>query len=158
VCCLFCIHEHPKAIGDRSTLAVLLALATVGYPVSVPLGENTRYDAVIDEGTRLARVQIKTGRLRLGAVRFSVCSTYGHHRNPGTCRRPYHGQVDYFAVYCPETSRIYLIPIEDLAVRTNGALRVDPPRNGQHLRIRMAADYEIGRVAATAKPGGPADA
>jgi hypothetical protein len=61
-------------------------------------------------------------------------------------------------VYCPETSGIYLLPIEDLAVRTNGALRVDPPRNDQQLRIRVTADYEIGRVAATAKPGGPAGA
>jgi hypothetical protein len=150
--------EHPKDVGDRSTLAVLLALVTAGYRVLVPVGENTRYDAVIDEGIRLARVQIKTGRLRLGAVRFNVCSTYGHHRNPATCRRPYHGQIDYFAVYCPETTGVYLVPIEDLPVRTNGALRVEPPRNGQHLRIRMAADYEICRVAATAEPGAPADA
>ncbi len=28
-----------------------------------------------------------------------------------------------------------------------GALRVDPPRNNQLQRIRLAADYEIGRVA-----------
>jgi hypothetical protein len=93
-------------------------------------------------------------------------SSYGHHRNPATHRRAYHGQIDYFAVYCPETSGVYLVPIEDLAVRVQGALRVDPPRNGQHLRIRMAVDYEIGRVAversdartATATPGEPADA
>jgi hypothetical protein len=152
------VHDHPKAIGDRSTLAVLLALASAGYPVLLPFGENTRYDAVIDEGVRLARVQIKTGRLRLGAIRFNVCSNYGHHRNPGKSRRPYHGEIEYFAVYCPETTGVYLVPIEDLSVRAQGALRVDPSRNGQARRIRKAADYEIGRVAATAKPGEPADA
>jgi hypothetical protein len=140
--------EHPKDIGDRSTLAVLLALSRAGYPVLLPFGENTRYDAVIDEGTRLARIQIKTGRLRLGAVRFAACSTYGHHANPAVVRRPYVGEVDYFAVYCPETTGVYLIPIEELNLRRQGSLRVDPPRNNQRIGIRLAVDYEIGRVLA----------
>jgi hypothetical protein len=138
--------EHPKAIGDRSTLAVLLALTAAGYPILLPFGENTRYDAVIDEDGGLARVQIKTGRLRLGAVRFNVCSCYGHHRNPATHRRDYRGQVDLFAVYCPETAGVYLVPIADINVQTSCALRVDPPRNNQRDGVRYAAPYEIGRI------------
>jgi hypothetical protein len=138
---------HPKDIGDRSTLAVLLTLADAGYPVLLPFGENTRYDVVIDEGERLSRVQIKTGRLRGGAVLFAACSCYGHHRNPATARRSYNGQVDYFAVYCAETTGVYLIPIEELGVRVQCALRIDPPRNNQNLGVRWAAKYEIGRVA-----------
>jgi hypothetical protein len=144
--------EHPKAIGDRTTLAVMLALERAGYDLLVPFGENTRYDLVIDDGATLARVQCKTGRLRDGAVRFAVCSTYGHHMRPGDSRRHYHGQVDYFAIFCPETAGVYLVPISDLPVRVQGALRVDAPRNGQRRRIRLAADYEIGRVALTPQP------
>jgi hypothetical protein len=102
---------------------------------------------VIDENGRLARVQIKTGRLRLGAVRFAVCSAYGHHRNPATHRRSYHGEVDYFGVYCPETAGVYVIPIGAIDVRCQCALRVHPPRNNQHEGVRYAAPFEIGRVA-----------
>jgi hypothetical protein len=43
--------EHPKAVGDRSTLAVMLALQGAGFAVLLPFGENTRYDFVIDLGT-----------------------------------------------------------------------------------------------------------
>jgi hypothetical protein len=74
--------EHPKAVGDRSTLAVMLALREVGFAIYVPFGENTRCDLIIDDGIRLARVQCKTGRLRQGAVRFKTCSSYAHHPNP----------------------------------------------------------------------------
>ena len=74
--------EHPKAIGDHTTLAVMLALQANSTPFFLPFGENTRCDVVIDEGWRLARVQCKTGRLRQGAVRFKVCSVYAHHPNP----------------------------------------------------------------------------
>jgi PD-(D/E)XK nuclease superfamily protein len=139
--------EHPKAIGDRTTLAVMLALQAVGYGVLVPFGENTRYDLVIEDGDTLARVQCKTGRLRNGAVVFRPCSTYGHHPNPREVRRHYLGQIEYFAVHCPETAGVYLIPIAELENRNSAALRIDPPRNSQQRRIRFAAKYEIAKVA-----------
>jgi hypothetical protein len=41
---------------------------------------------------------------------------------------------------------IALIPIEDVATRTTAMLRVNPPRNGQFKRIRLAAAYEVARI------------
>jgi hypothetical protein len=145
--------EHPKDVGDRTQLAVMLALQEIGYAVSLPFGENTRYDLVIDDGKSLSRVQCKTGRLRAGAVRWATCSFYGHHPNPRTRQRDYHGQVDYFAVFCPDTGKVYLVPIDDLPVRRQAALRVEPTKNGQKKGIRLAERYEVAYVgAATAGP------
>jgi hypothetical protein len=138
--------EHPKDIGDKTTLAVVLALRENGFSVFVPFGENTRYDLVVDDGVALARVQCKTGRLRGGAVRWAVCSNYFHHPNPRFASRDYHGEIDYFGVYCPETAGVYLIPIGDVPVRRRAALRVEPARNSQQKFIRHARPYEIGRV------------
>ena len=135
--------EHPKAIGDRSALAIMLALHEAGYDLLVPFGENTRYDLVIDDGTRLARVQCKTGRLRQGAILFNTCSSYAHHPNPRVVKRDYQGQIDYFAVFCPETRGAYLIPIAEVPLKRQGRLRVHPARNNQQLGIRSAADFEI---------------
>lgn len=137
--------EHPKDVGDRSTLAIMTALRELGYTMYVPFGENTRVDLVIEKDGRLLRVQCKTGRLRNGAVRFNACSVSAHHRRPATIRH-YLGQIDFFAVYCPETSGVYLIPIDEAPLRKSGSLRIDSPRNNQRLKIRFAADYEIGRV------------
>ena len=138
--------EHPKKIGDRSTLAIMLALHDVGFAVLLPFGENTRYDLAIDDGVELRKVQCKTGRLRNGAIRFAACSSYVHHRNPVMPRRSYTGEVDAFAVYCPDTNGVYLVPIHDLAVERQGALRVEAPRNNQRRFIRFASDYEVARV------------
>jgi hypothetical protein len=141
--------EHPKDIGDRSALAIAIALQGIGHAVYLPFGENTRADFIIDDGTRLAKVQCKTGRLRNGVVQFKTCSSYAHHSNPGSVARDYLGQIEYFAVYCPETSGIYLIPIEEVTSRWSGSLRVTDAKNGQRLRVRYARDYEIGRVQVT---------
>jgi hypothetical protein len=138
--------EHPKEIGDRSTLAAMLGLKAAGYALLIPFGENTRYDLVIDEGSRLARVQCKTGRLRNGSIDFPVTSTYGHHRNPVTARRDYLGQIDFFAVNCRDTAGVYLVPIGEVNTRATAKLRVEPPRNAQRKRIRHAATYEVAKV------------
>jgi PD-(D/E)XK nuclease superfamily protein len=142
--------EHPKAIGDGSTLAAMTALREAGYRLYLPFGENTRTDLIIDDGDRLFRVQCKTGRLKQGAVVFKVCSTYAHHRSPSAVTRDYQGEIDYFAVYCRENQHVYLVPIEHLPLTHKAILRVDPPRNKQVRRIRPAADYDLGRVAVDA--------
>jgi len=147
------MREHPKLIGDRTTLAVMLALIDAGLDVSVPFGENCRYDLVIDRASRLTRVQCKTGRLREGVVRFSTASTYGHLPSPRETRKDYLGQIDEFAVYCPETGGVYLLPIDDVVTRSGAYLRVEPPQNGQRKRICYAKDYEIARVDCVAADG-----
>jgi PD-(D/E)XK endonuclease len=138
--------EHPKDVGDRSTLAVMLALREEGFAIAIPFGENVRYDLVIDDDTRLARVQCKTGRLQNGAIRFMTSSSYAHHKSPKERSRHYFGQIDCFGVYCPETRGVYLIPIEAVPTTARASLRVDVPRNGQRKRIRLASDYQIGTV------------
>jgi len=122
----------------------MLALRNAGYAISVPFGENTRYDLVIEDNAGLARVQCKTGRLRAGAIRT------GHHARPNHGRQDYLGQIEYLAVHCPETSGVYLIPISDVQTATSAMLRVEPSRNGQRRRIREASLYSIGCVSVSA--------
>ena len=137
------MRHHPKDVGDRSTLAIMYALDLHGYPLLIPFGENTRYDLVVEVGQRLRRVQCKTGRLRSGAVRFSTCSSYAHHPNPKILQRHYRGQIDDFAVFCPELGTVYLIPVDDVPAERRASLRVEPARNGQRKNIRLAAQYEL---------------
>src|SRR5262249_41637511 len=87
-------------------------------------------------------------RLVNGAIVFPTSSIHAPSRTglPKTIRRSYRGQADYFGVYCPQTDKVYLVPVDEVGV--NGVLlRVDPPKNNQHSRIRWAKDYGIGAVA-----------
>jgi hypothetical protein len=136
--------NHPKDIGDRSTLAVMFALHAAGYSISVPFGENTRYDLLLDDGETIARVQCKAARFRGGAVWFKTSSSYAHHPNPKP-RRSYRGEIDYFGVHCWETGGVYLVPV-DAVPPTDGCLRVEPSRNGQTKGTRPAEDYEVARL------------
>jgi hypothetical protein len=132
--------SHPVDVGQRSEAAVLAAFVKHGYRVLVPFGVNHRYDLVLDQEDRFVRVQCKTGRLRDGVILYAAESIRSNTR--GTQRRGYAGEIDLFAIYCPDTARIYVVPFEESA-DSNGRLRIATPVNSQSRRIRWASDYEL---------------
>jgi len=132
--------SHPVDVGLRTEAAILAELARRGYQVLVPWGVNQRYDLVLDMDGKFLRAQCKTGRLRNGVIKYSTRSTRVNTRE--TFWRDYVGEVELFLVYCPETDRIYAVPVDEAPV-AEGYLRVDPTRNGQERLIRWARDYEL---------------
>lgn len=136
-----------KSVGERSQAMILARLSEVGYAVLIPFGENHRYDLVIEDADRqFWRIQCKTGRLDSNQeyIEFNAASNYYHHRKEGTTwgKRAYHGQVDFFAVYCPNSKEVYFIPINQ--VTTNKMrLRLLPTRNNQEMHVQWAKDYKL---------------
>ncbi len=136
-----------KSVGERSQAIILARLSEVGYAVLVPFGENHRYDLVFEDADgNFYRIQCKTGCISQGCIDFNTSSNYYHHPRKGEKtdyrRRDYRGQIDYFAVYSPDTRKVYLVPIEHVPV-TEGRLRLEPTKNGQEKNIRWAQDYEL---------------
>lgn len=131
--------RNPKAIGENSEAQVLAALLRAEEVVLLPFGDSQRYDFVLDRRGVFWRLQVKTGRLRQGAVRFATASSGSttDHRT----RQTYKGAADFFAVYCPETDKVYLVPVEECG-GCEHALRIEPARNGQRRGTRLAAEYE----------------
>jgi hypothetical protein len=142
------VKRNTKRIRDLSEIKAVEAFVRTGYHVSIPFGENNRYDLIVEKDSTLSRVQVKTGRLRKGVIRFACFSSHAHRGGP-SCRR-YTGEIDSFAVYCPDVDAVYLLPIDAIPVHL-GMLRVVPTLNGQSRKIRWARDFELyaGRV-----PGG----
>ncbi len=69
-------RRNTKWIGDLSAAKTLSRLLECGYAVSLPFGDNLRYDLVADDGLQLLRVQCKTGRLdSKGSIKFPVSSS-----------------------------------------------------------------------------------
>lgn len=132
---------NPKAVGEISEAIVLARLMELGYAVSLPFGNNQRYDFIVDEGGALTRAQVKTGRLRSGNITFRVCSTNGFTGE----KRGYVGEADDFLVYCPETREVYRVPVAVCGSKTAN-LRVDPLSTETHRRVRWAHDHVLDRA------------
>ncbi len=132
--------RNTKLVGDISEIKVAAALVEAGYRVFYPFGENHRYDLLAeDESGSFHRIQVKTGRIRSGAIVFKC---YSVHETPeGLTMQRYAGQIDYFGVYCPENRECYLVPVGD--VGSSGYLRIRPCENAQRKKIRWAERYLI---------------
>ncbi len=133
-------REHTATIGNRAEARVLAALLDRYETVLLPYGGNCRYDLAIDTPEGFKRVQCKNGHILNGAIEFSTCSSTSHWKNGG--KRPYYGQADLFGVYCPTTGHVYLVPVDECG-GSSAKLRLDPPKNRQAKRIRLAADYQV---------------
>ncbi|WP_435361500.1 group I intron-associated PD-(D/E)XK endonuclease [Haloarchaeobius sp. DFWS5] len=130
---------HPKEQGQRSEAAVLFEFTKRGLTVLTPFGDNERYDLVVEEQARFYRIQVKTGRLENGRVQFET-------RSSGTLTRKiakegYTGQVDFFAVYSPDTEEVYVVPISE-APKTTMGLRIEDAKK-RSPNINWAADYTV---------------
>jgi PD-(D/E)XK nuclease superfamily protein len=135
------MQRDTSIAGDRAELEVAAALVAAGRRLLKPMSSAARYDLAIDKGDgSVVRVQCKTGVLKGGRIIFRVCSTDARRRR-GV---PYHGQIDAFGVFCPQTSISYLVPMGAVAnCRTMSALRVSAAANNQRRGVRMAVAFEI---------------
>jgi hypothetical protein len=130
--------ENPKAIGETTEAVILAHLIQRGDNVSLPFGNNQRYDMIVDRGGKLIKAQCKTGRLRKGVVVFraSSCNGFtGEHRD-------YKGQVDVFLIWCPELNTVYEVPVAACG-KQKMSLRIERTKNGQTAYVRYALDYLV---------------
>lgn len=103
---------NSKTIGDTTETAALHELTRHGYPVSVPFGDNAKYDLVVDDGKRLLRVQCKTAwENQPETIRFN---THSQTTKDGEYHETtYDGAIDAFFVRYPETGQFYWVDVED---------------------------------------------
>ncbi len=136
------VRKTTKSIGILTELAVMARFSAMGYSLNLPYGDDAPYDLIVETpDDRLFRIQIKTGRLRDGVIRFNCVSEHGHRNAPPT---RYDGRIDAFAVYCAANDGLYIIDVNDVCVRgSRGWLRIAPPRNNMRHGIHWAADYVI---------------
>lgn len=136
------LSNHPVDVGQRSETAILAAFVERAFEVWLPWGTNHRADMLLEGRDRLLRIQCKTGRLRNGVIEFRPVSVRSNTRI--TVTRNYIGEVDYFAIYCPATKGVYMVPCDE-TTRSSVALRLRPTANCQGKRIRWAEEYALER-------------
>jgi len=116
-----------KTRGELSQLTFLYRAAHQGLMVSEPYGDNLRYDAIVDNGHRLRRVQIKSSGKEISPGRYHVnCG-----RRLGLSAVPYtRGEVDLMAVHLHREDVMYILPYSAFAGKVSLTL-LAPNRPGK---------------------------
>lgn len=128
-----------KQKGNLTELQCLAAFMAQGCNISIPYGDNSKYDFIADIKGNLYKIQVKTASSVKGnAICFSCRST--HVNCAGVKNERYKAKdVDFFATYWE--GKCYLIPISECS--TMKTLRLIAPESGQLKGINFAKDYEL---------------
>lgn len=130
-----------KQKGNLTELQCLAAFVEHGCMVSIPYGDNSKYDFIADVEGHLLKIQVKTSSIKgENAISFSCRTT--HVNCSGTKRERYtKEQIDYFATMW--NGQCYLVPITECS--SEKTLRFAPPKNGQVKGITFASEYLLER-------------
>ena len=126
-----------KKKGNLPEMQCMSAFLANNCDVSIPFGDNSKYDFIADVNGQLLKIQVKTSSLKdENAIKFSCRTT--HVNCSGVKNVRYNeNEIDYFAAYW--NNQCYLVPISECSVEKT--LRFQPPKNGQIKGITFAEDY-----------------
>lgn len=139
-----------KIKGNVTEMECMLAFMKLGYQVSIPFGEDSRYDFVVDINDKLYKIQCKTcsevtENEQVLAVKFKTVRQSGSKATNWTRTKYEENEIDYFAT--SYQGICYLVPVKECSIEKT--LRIVPPRNGQIKGISFLKDYELSEVLKT---------
>lgn len=108
------LFEHTTTRTEQGNIGEARAIyeyTKLGYLVSKPLTNNTKYDLIVDDGETLKRVQVKTTQCRVGTKeQYSVVlSTRGGNTKANTVR--FRSVADYDELFIlTEKNECWMIP------------------------------------------------
>jgi hypothetical protein len=134
----------PKQKGNLTELECLLFFVKNGYKVSIPYGEDCRYDLVLDIKGHLYRIQCKTSHpLKNSDDGFEFKTKSVAITAHGVKETKYSSEeIDYFATIYE--GQCYLVPVEECG--NAKILRFQYPVNGQKKHISLAENYTFEKI------------
>lgn len=125
--------------GVTTEMFVAARLLQLGYNVSQPFCQDSKYDLIVDVNNRLYRLQVKTARLiNDDTILFNCRSTT---KNSQTNKSRYYqeNEIDYFATYWND--EVFLIPVTECSAEKR--LHLTPVRQSTQT---YAYDYIASEV------------
>ena len=149
--------------GLLSHTAILHRLVQLGYEVLLPWADHLGYDLAyyvveeqrnfgffVHQEAQLVRVQCKTAWLsKDGTCLEFNTSTVSVRKNGKNKKSGYRGKAEYFAIYSPDTGKVYMIAVDE-ATNYNMNLRFKSAgimwsngKQSRHIPYEEAVNSEI---------------
>lgn len=142
---------NTKILGNTTEMECMLECMKLGIQVSIPFGEDSRYDFILDHNNKLYKIQCKhcseilDNDGKVVAVKFKTVRQSGSNAALHTRTKYTKDEIDYFAT--SYEGRCYLVPVEQCS--TIKCLRIISPKNGQEKGISFLKDHELCEVLKT---------
>ncbi len=133
---------------DKGNIAESLALAEFikyGITVSVPFGDNCRYDLIAEFNGKLNKIQVKyTSELTDTDSIICMCvSTKNHITNK---RLDFYTDIDYFVFYLQPWDMLLLVPEYKVRGKKSICFRKSVTKTNQQKNVNFVQDFTFDKV------------
>lgn len=137
-----------KLKGNLTEIECMARFMELGCQISIPFGEDSRYDFIADINNKLYKIQCKTCSEKIDedgtvvAIHFKTCRQTGG-RSKANIRTQYAPEeIDFFAT--SYNKKCYLVPVGETS--NEKSLRIVSPKNGQVKGITFLDTCELEEV------------
>lgn len=137
---------NSKDKGNIGESAILYEFVKRDIQVSIPFGDNARYDLIAEFNGKLNRIQVKyCNQITDNNSIIAPCKSSMNHT---TNKRysTYEHDIDYMAFYIPCWDTSLLVPIEEIGARQSIAFRKEPAKSGQQSNVHFIEDYSFDKI------------
>lgn len=133
---------HSKQKGNIGFTATVLELQKNMFNVFSEIGDYSRVDLIAEKNGILKKIQVKYSTGECGSISLNLVKS-----GPNGYRYTYDkNDVDWFAIYSPETDKVYWLSFEDVkSIKKTFTLRLIPAKNNQKSGTHEASDFGISR-------------
>ena len=137
-----------KILGNTTEMECMLEFMKLGIQVSIPFGEDSRYDFIADINGKLYRIQSKhcseifDNSGQAVAIKFKTVRQSGSNATKHTRTKYTKDEIDYFST--AYNGKCYMVPVEQCSI--SKILRIVAPKNGQLKGISFLDDFELSEV------------
>lgn len=137
---------NSKTKGNIGEAVILAEFVKRGIQVSIPFGDNARYDLIAEFNNKLNKIQIKYCS-QITENDFIVCKSSSS-KNHTTNKKldTYEYDVDYIAFYIQPWDISCLVPIKECKKNKTFTLRRTITKNNQKIGIHLVSDYSFDKI------------
>ena len=137
---------NSKEKGNIGEALALAEFIKYGITVSIPYGDNARYDLLADFNGKINRIQVKYCNQKI-SVNNSISCPCASSTNHTTNKHytTYENDIDYFVFYLVEWNKILLVLIEKIGTKKSIVFRLDKPKNNQ-ANCNIVNDYTFDKT------------
>ena len=137
------LFNNSQVLGITTELLVAQKFIEYGYIVSIPYGNNSRYDMIVDTDIHRYRIQIKHATKNdNGSYTVQTCNSI---TTATKHERKYYNKQDVDFLVSIIENQLVVIPVEMIEHSATKVFRVILPEFGSKSKCNLIQDYTVER-------------
>ena len=137
------LFNQKQILGITTELIVAQKFIEKGYIVSIPYGNNSRYDMIVDTDRFCYRIQVKHASINENGS-YTVNTSNTVSTTAGNSRKYYNKQdVDFIATVIED--QLVIIPVEMVEHSQSKIFRTELPKYGTKSNCNLIEDFSVER-------------